>query len=360
MCHALGGAFEILSGICVAFLRAKARLYMIYFMSVFAFIHIITAIFQTPIVFGTRKVMIPCYHMAVALKIFCWFNLIAHVTEYESQVHESMANENEIVIISWFLALELIHHIYVWVRVFIWVSTRCNLFRKNQYTVAIILAGMMTVPAALGAWGNLAFWSYVMMYQLFWRKCVRSKHEQIFYEAELDRNPFFSDIYKDRAVDALKKIAPGQRFNAEESGTFSEELNKLSEHKQCRYVFLIFDVDNSGKIAVTEFQTMLKNWGCPSADAEAMMNRKGYTDEDVIDPKKFCDDFKDIWVFGIECLHEVARKLDDHAMQSDGKIAPYQDLSGDTLHNKNVAHAAAQNHNHSRVQSTILYPIFDD
>ena len=199
MLHALGGAFEILSGICVAFLRAKARLYMIYFMSIFAFIHIVTALIQTPIVFGTRKVMIPCYHMAVMLKIFCWCNLVFHVVEYESVNHEKMEDEIEIVIVSWFLALELIHHIYVWVRVFIWVSSRFNLFQKNQYTVAIILAGMMCVPAALGAWGNLIFWSYVMLYQLVWKLFVRSRNDQIFFEAELHRNPFFSDLYRDRA-----------------------------------------------------------------------------------------------------------------------------------------------------------------
>ena len=99
MLHVLGGAFEILS-ICVAFLRAK-RDCMIYFMSIFAFIHIVTALIQT-IVFGTRKVMIPCYHMAVMLKIFCWCNLVFHVVEYESVNHEKMEDEIEIVIVSWF------------------------------------------------------------------------------------------------------------------------------------------------------------------------------------------------------------------------------------------------------------------
>ena len=176
MLHALGGAFEILSGICVAFLRAKARLYMIYFMSIFAFIHIVTALIQTPIVFGTRKVMIPCYHMAVILKIFCWCNLVFHVVEYEAANHEKMEDEIEIIIVSWFLALELIHHIYVWVGVY-WVSS--NLIYQNQYTVAIILAGMMCVPAALGAWGNLVFWFYVLLYQLS-GKFVRSRSERIF------------------------------------------------------------------------------------------------------------------------------------------------------------------------------------
>ena len=71
-----------------------------------------------------------------------------------------------------------------------------NLFQKNQYTVAIILAGMMCVPAALGAWGNLIFWSYVMLYQLVWKLFVRSRNDQIFFEAELHRNPFFSDFRK--------------------------------------------------------------------------------------------------------------------------------------------------------------------
>lgn len=359
MCHALGGAFEILSGICVAFLRSKARLYMIYFMSVFAFIHIVTAMVQTPIVFGTRKVMIPCYQMAIILKIFCWYNLVMHVTEYESVSHETMEDENEIVIVSWFLALELIHHIYVWVRVFIWISTRWNLFRKNQYTVAIVLAGMMTVPAALGAWGNLFFWGYVMVYQLVWRKCIRSKEEQVFYEAELDRNPFFSDLYKDRAVDAMKKIAPGRQFNSDTTGTFSEEFQKLSQREKCSYVFLIFDVDNSGHICALEFKTMLKNWGCPSNDAVSMLKRKGYKDEDIVDCDKFYKDFTDLWMFGIESLAEIARKLDEHTSRSDGKIVPFQKLNGNTLYNRQVAAAVGKMHKHSRVQSTILYPDFN-
>ena len=282
-----------------------------------------------------------------------------HVTEYESVSHETMEDENEIVIVSWFLALELIHHIYVWVRVFIWISTRWNLFRKNQYTVAIVLAGMMTVPAALGAWGNLFFWGYVMVYQLVWRKCIRSKEEQVFYEAELDRNPFFSDLYKDRAVDAMKKIAPGRQFNSDTTGTFSEEFQKLSQREKCSYVFLIFDVDNSGHICALEFKTMLKNWGCPSNDAVSMLKRKGYKDEDIVDYDKFYKDFTDLWMFGIESLAEIARKLDEHTSRSDGKIVPFQKLNGNTLYNRQVAAAVGKMHKHSRVQSTILYPDFN-
>jgi len=103
--HALSGASECLTGLWVVFLVAEQRVAMIWYMSFFAIIHVLTAALQTEMVFGAKQVMVPCYLVAIFFKLLCWYFLVVHMM-YQSE---------DIIVLSWFLSLELIHHIYVWV-----------------------------------------------------------------------------------------------------------------------------------------------------------------------------------------------------------------------------------------------------
>ena len=78
----------------------------------------------------------------------------------------------------------------------------------------------------------------------------------------------------------------------------------MSLSEKCKYIFAVFDVDNSGHICVSELQTMLQNWGCPRRKLAEMLSKKGYAAKDNVTEDHFYNDFKDLWVFGIECLEE--------------------------------------------------------
>merc|ERR1711871_760435 len=102
------------------------------------------------------------------------------------------AKSEELLILSWFLSLELIHHIYVWVRVTIYFTSKLKLFRQSQYTISIIMAGQICVYPALGGAGMVFFWAFLVCFQPLWKCCIRSPTARLFYEAELDRNPLES------------------------------------------------------------------------------------------------------------------------------------------------------------------------
>lgn len=75
-----------------------------------------------------------------------------------------------------------------------------------------------------------------------------------------------------------------------------------------------------------------------------------------MDETEFYKDFKDLWVFGIECLEETARLIDERITRADGKVVPMQKLDGEILFDTDVA-SAHERKKQGRVQSTILYPI---
>ena len=278
-CHALGGTFECISGLFVFFLTGETRLAMIYFMSFFSWLHIITAVLQTSIVFGTKKIMIPAYMCAIAFKILCWVKLMLHM----------WGGSEEILILNWFLSLELIHHIYVWVRVSLYACYRLNLFRGQDYTFAILMAGMVCVYPALGAIGLIFFMAWIAVYQNVWKLCVRDKVDQAGHHIELDRNPHLSTLYRERSIDALKKLAAKRQFVQDTS--FVEELNALTEDEKISYCFNILDLDNSGKLQVEELQAMLVNWGCPASDARNAMKARNLAPHNDVNLKQFKESF---------------------------------------------------------------------
>ena len=67
---------------------------------------------------------------------------------------------------------------------------------------------------------------------------------------------------------------------------------------------------------------MLQNWGCPREEAAEMLSKKGYEAKDNVTEDHFYNDFKDLWVFGIECLEEMARIVDQRTLKANGKTVP--------------------------------------
>ena len=128
----------------------------------------------------------------------------------------------------------------------------------------------------------------------------------------------------------------------------------MSLSEKCKYIFAVFDVDNSGHICVSELQTMLQNWGCPREEAAEMLSKKGYAAKDNVTEDHFYNDFKDLWVFGIECLEEMARIVDQRTLKANGKIVPVQEIDGKILFDVDVA-SAHEGKDKGRVRSEILW-----
>ena len=85
-----------------------------------------------------------------------------------------------------------------------------------------------------------------------------------------------------------------------------------------------------------------------------MLSKKGYEAKDNVTEDHFYNDFKDLWVFGIECLEEMARIVDQRTLKANGKVVPMQEINGNILFDVDVA-SAHEGKDKGRVRSSILW-----
>jgi hypothetical protein len=93
-------------------------------------VHLATALYQTPIVFGTQAVMIPAYLGCIAAKFGCTVDLW-------NNVHCATKSVRLYNVLS----------IYTWCRVFIMLFGRSVMFQDSLYSVSILFAGAVCLPS---------------------------------------------------------------------------------------------------------------------------------------------------------------------------------------------------------------------
>ncbi|GAB4025658.1 hypothetical protein [Spirosoma gilvum] len=130
--------------------------------------HIPTSYSQTPIVSGSKAVMVSSYVFVTTLHLFCALHLL-------QEPHSA----------SWLLSLFLVLNTYVWVRVFYFLFGRIGLFTESLYTTSVLFAVLLILPSVLGAMGNVLFIGYliatVSSYYLLMRP-NRQKRSQLVVE----------------------------------------------------------------------------------------------------------------------------------------------------------------------------------
>ena len=317
--HVMSGAAECITGAFVLFFDGRERVRLIVYMAFFSLVHVITAILQTPIVFGTRKIMIPSYVACVTLKLFCWVQLaraisdtttttmydyVANGTLFERKRYNVMDAKSEAEMIAWFLALVLVHHVYVWCRVFVGIFKVTGFFRKEQYTVAIILAGSVCIPTALGFFGMAYCWVVIAIFQPIMRCYGRStKHheDELMMARELARNPIFTGVYAQHSLELFERV--GIRTVA--------SFKQKSRVAKIAMVFRMINLHDNVKLTIQEIRELIVNWGVPRDEAiefakKYHLEHYGYE----ITFQEFIDKLENIWQFGISCITEALQKIE--------------------------------------------------
>eukprot|EP00949_MAST-11_sp_MAST-11-sp1_P005136 g5136.t1 len=335
--HAFAGAAECIAGLVIIFLDGLQRVYMIWYMAAYSLVHVVTAAFLFPTVFGTRKIMLPAYITATCLKILCWYKLVNAMLnpamDDEDQVGIMSCSvspsvnlrgvKKEVLMLSWFLALVVVHHIYVWCRIFIMIFNKMNVFRKEQYTISILLAGMVCCPTALGIFGTAIIWIGIIAWQIFVescecynRSCCCCKSERydetanhlLRGHAELSRNPIFSDLYAEHAVEVLNKCG---------IQTVSD-LKEKAEDALVSLVYLVVDLNNSKVMSLFELHELCVNWGIPSREVTNFFESSGLDKggaSSTISRSEFEEKLEPIWRYGIVALTEAVSRMERYAIQ---------------------------------------------
>lgn len=358
--HVVFGSIEFLAGLaaiaCRNHLCAQIMCAQV-MVGAALFVHIPTAIYQTPIVFGSRALMIPAYLLCVLLHGYCALQLWQ---DPGSQF--------------WLIETFLAFSIYAWVRMFYFAFRRLRLFNGWVYSIAVLAAGVIIAPAVLGPSAILFLVAFIVLFVVLHRLILQpSRDELLEFMVEHRRDTYLSgklrrqldrvklaatvpnrdECLSDRAAsdvafDALdtdkneivtadelknflnKAVIPewiidglisslrekeiSREYFYEHVWTFgiarrigTDELQKTSNPKErARIVFDVLDLNDNNVISLFEFGLLLMEWDLPPRDVERCMQKYG-DDNGVISFDQFFNRLKPIWEFAYRDV--IARPL---------------------------------------------------
>jgi Ca2+-binding EF-hand superfamily protein len=362
--HVISGTIEIVCGTAAWFAHDPS--FLVNGQIVAALFHILTAIYQTPIVFGMQAIMVPAYIYCVGAKLYCAIDLVFNRSCYFKV-----------------LRLFVVHSIYAWCRFFFVLFQACCIFDTHLYTVSIMFAGLVCLPV-VGSSANLAcviliaIWNGRLLMFGTPHQRARAFHENArdmfdnaHFEDEIgggaaggcifaQREPQFElnvSRLKDE-FDALDADGSGQIDLCEIEAFCGSQphknetakalvgglslfrsahphLKKLNFDEFCRIfrkpatvsniplhsrkgevphevVFQAIDQDNSGFIKDDEMALVMMAYGLPASDVTIIMaerNSDGNADGRGIDMFEFEKLFKPFWSFQYNSLKQKRAEL---------------------------------------------------
>lgn len=261
--HVISGSIELFCGI-VAMLSSNPAPFAT-IMAIAAFFHVGAASYQTPIVFGAKAIMHPLYIFIIGLHLFSAINLVIDPTST-----------------TWIVNTFLVLNTYVWVRVFLSIFLKLDIFEERQYTVAIILACTIIAPAVLGPAANLYLVVFVGGYILL-------------YKLVYDPNPaefgaFFTESSRYSLIDEEAKAL----WQSNQISDANVPVNgEQADRELAQTIFNKLDKNSSGELDQSEVADILFDWKAPPRLVQAFVKRIGTNGK--IDFSTF---YKSVWKLG--------------------------------------------------------------
>ncbi|MBM4264092.1 MAG: hypothetical protein FJ145_22055 [Deltaproteobacteria bacterium] len=260
--HLIGGSVELVAAIA-AYATGSHVLGLIAALAALL-LHTPTAIYQTPIVFGSKAVMTPSYIFVTALHAYCAF----HLLQSPSSTY-------------WLMNTYLALNTYVWCRVFFVALRHLGLFRDSLYTAAITLAPFVTYPAIMGPIGPLLHIGFVLLFTVLARWLFRPSSEQY-------RN-LAREYGRATVIDpGAKSLWMSKRLYA--AGVADPTRVDPCEETYVRKIFDQLDTDHDGVLSGEEIKSILADWDMPIDSVQAFLRQ--YCDNGRID---FNTCYKKLW-----------------------------------------------------------------
>jgi len=239
--HVFSGITEILFGIC-AFFSATPLPAVIGMVVADLAGHFPTSILQTPGLFGSKEITLPAYYVTIASKaasaVYLAFNPYG----------------------LWpLLSLFLLHHVYVWVRIyyvaFLWLGE----MNDYLYTISILMAGLTCGPAALGVTWTLGLMLAILIFPklyLPWKYPDYATNIQLqaYYKGENARNLYTNDGFKESLNRAVARANHGPDYNMAPKQQAELWLKAYGSAK---------GPDGQVYMDLDDFTAFLKAWGMP-------------------------------------------------------------------------------------------------
>lgn len=225
--HVWSGTVELLSGLsCIIFQSKEAAIVQACAALLF---HVPTALLQTPIVFGSKAIMIPSYLLCIIIHAYCAFQLFLDPSS-----------------LSWAINTFLIFNVYAWCRFYFYLFDRYHLIGNQKYTVSILMAGLTIIPALFGSLSLLLLVGYVAVYIILVRSIfIKNPQQYAFFVHERGRDSLLSGDFIQSKVHLSDILT----------------LKTESERDKADYVFRLLDTNQDGYLAHDELQELLTEWG---------------------------------------------------------------------------------------------------
>lgn len=338
--HIFSGTAELVLGIVAMLTRNPA--FAVAMAIVALGFHVPSAFQQTTIVFGSRAIMRPAYLACTALHAFAAIQLL----RFPGSAY-------------WLAATFLVFNVYVWVRVYYFAFMLTGIFGEAKYSVAVLAAGLTTLPLILGPTTILLIGTAVMVHYVLYRWLVLEKTSEavgdfvrerardvavnddvldlwrtdddtqddaaaeVYFKAlDADRDGFldakdlrraFADwnLPESMARELLaRKSLPGRvDMNAfrtqiwsigrvrDKARLFAEIEAAKSDQDRAALVFRRIDLDNDGFIARFELELLLIEWGLPKSDVERWLTLGDGDGDGKITRADFYEKFRPVWKF---------------------------------------------------------------
>jgi hypothetical protein len=192
-------------------------------------IHVPTALIQTPIVFGSKAIMLPSYLLCILIHGYCAFELIH---DPSSQV--------------WAVNTFLIFNVYAWCRFYFYLFDRFQLMGDQKYTVSILLAGLTIIPALFGALSVLLLVTFIFVHFLLvqWF-LIKEKSQYDSFVEERGRDTLFNSNFLEKNLNLSEVI----------------KLKNESPRDKAEFVFNLLDTDKNRLLGELELSELLYAWG---------------------------------------------------------------------------------------------------
>lgn len=338
--HIFSGTAELFLGIAAMITRSPELAVLTACTAIF--FHIPSAFQQTTIVFGSRAIMRPAYLACIAIHLFCAIQLL--------RFPDSMF---------WLASTFLVFNVYVWVRVYYFTFMLTGIFGDAKYSVAVVAAGLTTLPLILGPMTifmvGLAVLVHYVLYR--WLLLERSAEAIQDFVRERPRDVAVNDevlaLWRDENAkedtqaaelyfrsldtdgDGLLTVKDLQRVLAswhvpeslirelitgkvktehidfslfrssiwslgkvrEKAYQFAEAEQPQTDWERSALVFKRIDLNSDGYISPFELELLLLEWGLPASDVEDWLRLADSTGDGRLSPEEFFKNFRPVWSF---------------------------------------------------------------
>ena len=264
----ISGSLEVFS-LTIAFFSSSPKYWALFGALCGLLGHVSSAFTMLTMLFGQKTFMVPLYMLFISLHAVTATRLIMDPGSFYRLMYEY-----------------IILHTYAWVRVSYAMLRMLKAFEGYEYSVAILIAGFISLPAVLGTASNLLFLGIPVIFAFFAEPLLKTYGLVTWDDSRMEamRDRISADRRKELAAARAVALKTGFGTQKGESAD-TDEARALS-------VFKYYDKDSNGDLEISELGPLIADLGL---DQAAVLANLDAWDIDHSGTVSFAEFYRHIW-----------------------------------------------------------------